>query len=293
MRNHRRMCSESPGNAFTRQAGRTRVNYRHLSSDGRLSYSVSGLVDVLLIHGAFVIEGVLVEDEALLDDGIRSCCVQVESGVAPSAAEIALATDNRDFTVSVTDLRALDLKSSKILVLIPCIDHCNVGVAACSALNEKDRQYRDLVERYKFLEDQFAEIRKQQKAALKIQVDMAEAAKKELAEYRAKDQVSLEFERTQRRMLLEKLARARKALEEKDAAIQADDILLERLQTQCEHLRSQRAAAEELLAEEEDRKRCLMAQARTELTIRWLVITLKEVDTDTDPDKIPTVTPPG
>ncbi|OAE34846.1 hypothetical protein AXG93_2528s2150 [Marchantia polymorpha subsp. ruderalis] len=111
--------------------------------------------------------------------------------------------------------------------------------AANPALNAKDRQYKDLDERYKFLHDQLIESRRMQKAALKMRDSAVQCTRIKLSALRTQVQASLDSERIQNRILKEELVPARKALEEKDVARRMDEDLLRRLQSQCDELRSQ------------------------------------------------------
>ncbi|OAE30917.1 hypothetical protein AXG93_1640s1000 [Marchantia polymorpha subsp. ruderalis] len=133
---------------------------------------------------------------------------------------------------------------------------------------EEDQKYRNLEERYNFLQDQWALTRKLQMAALKLQDEMVERVRRELNELRAKFHMDLSDKRVQIRNLIEELVRKTRALEESEATRRADEELLGRLQSQCEELRAQRAAAEVQLAEEEDHNRRAADRTREELVVR-------------------------
>ncbi|OAE23876.1 hypothetical protein AXG93_3001s1050 [Marchantia polymorpha subsp. ruderalis] len=141
-------------------------------------------------------------------------------------------------------------------------------MAADAALIAQDQKYGNLEERYNFLQDQWALTSKLQKAALKLRDEMVERARRELNELRAKVQTDLSDERVQIRNLTEELVRKTRALEESEAARRADEELLGRLQSQCEELRAQRAAAKVQLAEEEDHNRRAADRTREELVVR-------------------------
>ncbi|OAE21416.1 hypothetical protein AXG93_3954s1060 [Marchantia polymorpha subsp. ruderalis] len=125
-----------------------------------------------------------------------------------------------------------------------------IKVAANPALIAQDQKYQNLEERYNFLQYQWALTRKLQKAALKLQDEMVERARRELNELHAKVQTDLTDEWVQIRNLTEELVWKTRALEESEYTMRADEELLGRLQSQCKELRAQRAAVEVRLAEE-------------------------------------------
>lgn len=59
-------------------------------------------------------------------------------------------------------------------------------MAAKPELIAHDQKYRNLEERYNFMQDQWALTRKLQKAALKLRAKMVEGARRKLDELRAK-----------------------------------------------------------------------------------------------------------
>ncbi|OAE26936.1 hypothetical protein AXG93_4413s1200 [Marchantia polymorpha subsp. ruderalis] len=87
-----------------------------------------------------------------------------------------------------------------------------------------------------------------QKAALKLRDEMVINARREIDELRAKVQTDFSAEQVQSRTLADELVRKTQALEQSEAARRADEELLGRLQSQCDELRTQRAAAELQLA---------------------------------------------
>ncbi|OAE32104.1 hypothetical protein AXG93_4202s1060 [Marchantia polymorpha subsp. ruderalis] len=131
-----------------------------------------------------------------------------------------------------------------------------------------DQKYRQLEERYNFLQDQCALSRKLQKAALKLQDEMVINARCEIDELHAKVQTELSAEQVQSRTLADELVRKTQALEQSEAARRADKELLGRLQSQCDELRTQRAAAELRLVEVEGHNRRATDRTREELVSR-------------------------
>ncbi|OAE29702.1 hypothetical protein AXG93_509s1550 [Marchantia polymorpha subsp. ruderalis] len=111
-------------------------------------------------------------------------------------------------------------------------------VATNPELMVMDQKYRQLEERYNFLQDQCALAQKLQKAALKLRDEMVTNARREIDELRAKVQTDSSVDQIQIRNLADELVRKTQALEQSEAVRRADKELLCRLQSQCDELRT-------------------------------------------------------
>lgn len=117
-------------------------------------------------------------------------------------------------------------------------------MAANPKLEHKDRKCCDLEERYKFLQEQLTNLWQMHKTAFKLKDDLVKS-RCQTIELRKRLHTDQAFERIQVKILIAELVRKDQLLEECEAARRADQDLIERLQSCCEELRSQRSQAEE------------------------------------------------
>ncbi|OAE26643.1 hypothetical protein AXG93_793s1030 [Marchantia polymorpha subsp. ruderalis] len=119
-----------------------------------------------------------------------------------------------------------------------------IKVATNPELMALDQKYRQLEKRYNFLQDQCSLSRKLQKTAIQLRDELVSKAQPEIEELRARVQTEISSGQAQNRILAGELVQQTRALEQSEAARRADEELLGRLQSQCNKLRTQRAAAE-------------------------------------------------
>ncbi|OAE34716.1 hypothetical protein AXG93_265s1010 [Marchantia polymorpha subsp. ruderalis] len=127
-----------------------------------------------------------------------------------------------------------------------------IKVATNPELIALDQKYRQLKERYDFLQEQFTISRRLQKAALQLRDELVSKFQREFEELRAKVQMEFIFEQAQNKIMAEELVRQTRLLEHSELAQKADEELLRRLQSQCDELRVWRAEAKLELVEFED-----------------------------------------
>ncbi|OAE25582.1 hypothetical protein AXG93_2982s1020 [Marchantia polymorpha subsp. ruderalis] len=169
----------------------------------------------------------------------RDAGTRVPSAVAPStegATELPLAEPELEDLAAPTGvvplLRYLDRKAAKYgeprqgKSYVELVRHrTRIKVAANRELIAQDQKYRNLEERYNFLQDQWALARKLQKAGLKLRDEMMANAR------RAKVQTDSSVQQIQIRNLADELVRKTQALEQSEAARRVDEELLGRLQS--------------------------------------------------------------